>query len=161
MLLPTPSSTAPTPFSPFPLFLAILLLSLFPALLAGDGGGRGVSPVRYPWASDSPSSSSSGFNGSLAGGEWTGNPVNYTVGGVLSGGDGIKAHFVKVLKVSRREPNSISRARGPEGIHKAAASLHWRECPITPSSSSCFGGHHLMNAGGGGKGGEGETNLIT
>ena len=79
-------------------------------LSVGGGSGRGRGTSTY----DSERGGGGGYESSEGGGDpyypdpgatstptesWQGNPVNYTIGGVLSGVDGIVDYFAKVLRV--------------------------------------------------------------
>ncbi len=44
--------------------------------------------------------SSNAANTSSAAAEWKGNPIEYTIGGVLSGSEGIDHYFTQILSVS-------------------------------------------------------------
>ena len=66
------------------------LLALACALLAENA----LPPSEGVWLSDSAAASGA------ANGTWSGrNPTEYTIGGVLSGAEGIERHFTQILSV--------------------------------------------------------------
>ena len=72
-----------------PGFLALACVLLAEKALPWDGHGS--------WQSDY-STSAAASNGT-----WSGrNPTEYTIGGVLSGSEGVERHFTQILSVSNR-----------------------------------------------------------
>ena len=72
-----------------PGFLAVACVLLAEVALPPSASGN-------LWLSDSAASTAAGGNGT-----WSGrNPTEYTIGGVLSGSEGIERHFTETLSVS-------------------------------------------------------------